>query len=185
MKRLLLLIPLILILAACQKAEAPENKPACQPSYIPFETGCCLDENNNSLCDYDETPKDTSSPKSIPVIVKQKPEEIKNCNISYAINWAKVGDACQMDGSRVTAVLMFSGKGDKIDGMWFYATAKNGTEEYVKDDGDFANGEARRYVLNFDEPITKLIALPMLTENGTDKACLNQRIIVVGGGLCG
>ena len=190
MKKLLLFLPLILavvVLAGCQKAEVPKpNVTVCEPPYMNVATYCCLDANNNSICDeYEPAPTNKSSPKSSPILVNQKPEEVKYCNISYAINWAPAKNNCQINGTKVTAILMFSGKGNGIDGMWFYATTENGTEEYIKDDVGFAKAEARRYIINIGEPITKLIALPMITENGTQKACLNQRMIVVGSGLCG
>ncbi len=191
MKRLLFLIPFILaalLIAGCQKpAEAPKVV-LCEPPYMQFDGGCCLDQNSNSVCDNNETvqqPKNlTPEPKSKPVLANQKPEEVKNCNIRYAINWAPATNACQMNGTRIKAILMYSGKGNGIDGMWFYATTENGTERYIKDDVGFAKAEARNYTINLQEPLTKLIAMPMIIEDGVEKACLNQRMIVVGSGLC-
>lgn len=187
-KLLLLLIPLIVLLIGCQKAEVPkENVTVCEPPYMNVADYCCLDANNNSICDEYEPPapkNDTSSPKSSPVLLNQKPEEVKYCNISYAINWATAKNNCQVNGTKVTAILMYSGKGNGIEGMWFYATTETGTEKYIKDDVGFAKAEARQYIININEPLVKLIALPMITENGTQKACLNQRMIVIGSGVC-
>ncbi len=52
MKKYLVILALIFVLASCQKA--PEPSLVCQPPYMMKGTDCCLDEDSNSICDSDE-----------------------------------------------------------------------------------------------------------------------------------
>ena len=190
MKKLLLFIPFILVvLAGCQTKDVIEDKvTACEPPNMVFETGCCLDQNNNSICDGDETKAENATQETdlvlAPRIASNKPEEVRYCNISYAIAWPKYSNNCIIQGTNVNFRLMFSGKGSKLDGLWFYATTKSGEEKYLKESTAFKAGESKEYIVYVGEPITKLIALPIIIEDGTEKACLNQRMIVIGSGVC-
>lgn len=112
-----------------------------------------------------------------PTLVSEKPAELKSCSIDYAIGWPKnkLGQPCTINGKKVTAQLMFSGKGDKLDGMWFYITTSSGAVKYLKDSRAVKQGETLEYTIDVGEKIEDLLALPM--SNG--KACLNQRLLVV------
>jgi hypothetical protein len=69
-----LLIMLTILVAGCSTVEEP--KQLCNAPYIEFMAGeCCLDADNNSICDSDETVVETtenSTPKEDPEIVAVK-----------------------------------------------------------------------------------------------------------------
>lgn len=191
MKKILLIILCIVgifLVAGCQDTapKEPQTKDVvCQNPYIKSGSGCCLDENSNRICD-DKEIQENRTPEAPKVYsVRQKPEEIRYCNISYAINWADSPNPCYINRNDVVAKLRFTGKGDKIDGMWFYVTTESGKEKYLRDTKELKTQESRDYTINVDEPITKIIALPRTLEDGKEKACLNQRMLVVSSGVCG
>ena len=97
---LLLLISLIVILIGCEQIDISklsdkdleriaEKAIVCNKPYVRYEMGCCLDQNNNNICDKDEglieeekttpsgiTPIEESTTPNIPItttIEKQKP----------------------------------------------------------------------------------------------------------------
>jgi hypothetical protein len=67
----LLLIGAIL-LSACQQAQAPTSQqgPVCNKPYILVGVDCCLDQNDNSICDKDEAP--STNP---PTVIIQPPTQ--------------------------------------------------------------------------------------------------------------
>jgi len=117
-----------------------------------------------------------------PEAVAQGPEMIRYCNISYAIGWPKnkLGDPCVIDGSKVSLQIVYSGKGDSLAGLWFQITTKSGKVEYFKDSRTMKAGEYMKYSLDAGEKITDMLAYPA---NG-DKACLNQRMLVIKDEQC-
>ncbi|MEK6839957.1 MAG: hypothetical protein AABX72_03375 [Nanoarchaeota archaeon] len=73
---------LILLLSGCQGGQLDLSQVSekdvdklvrCDPPYIRFASGCCLDQNNNSICDADEG-------ENKPLIKSQSPQKNENIN---------------------------------------------------------------------------------------------------------
>lgn len=65
-------ITVMLFLVSC----APAQKPiVCDAPYILVGTECCLDENNNAICDSDETIAAPEVPAPAPVVEEKSPAE--------------------------------------------------------------------------------------------------------------
>ena len=95
-----------------------------------------------------------------------------------------MGTPCKIDGTKVTAQLTFSGNGAQIAGMWFYVTTKSGAVKYLRDSRTVKQGDTVEYSVDVGEVIEDLIALPLITDSGADKACLNQRLLIVKAESC-
>jgi len=105
MGKSLLFIPFvlaILILTGCA-----QNQPLCKTPYFEFQEGqCCLDENNNSMCDNDEASRvqkqeevTPPAPKTEVAIPKEEPKQdytleqaFQNINSALGKNWQFVKD---------------------------------------------------------------------------------------------
>lgn len=58
MKKTLLLIPIlvaVVVISGCTQTGEVVNQPICNDPYIAYDTGCCLDQNSNAICDSDES----------------------------------------------------------------------------------------------------------------------------------
>jgi len=119
-------------------------------------------------------------------VVSEAPEEVRYCNISYALGWPKnkLGQPCIIDGNKVTAQIMFSGKGDSLNGIWFKVTTTDGKIKYLKDSRVLKQGETKEYTIDVGQKIEDLLALPSINVDGGDKACLNQRMLVIKAEQC-
>ena len=60
---------LLLLISACENAQIDTSNISegdidkvirCDPPYIRYATGCCLDQNSNNICDKDEKTQDES-----------------------------------------------------------------------------------------------------------------------------
>ncbi|MEM4336641.1 MAG: hypothetical protein QXG86_01405 [Candidatus Woesearchaeota archaeon] len=124
------------------------------------------------------TPEKTEKQK----IILEQPEEIKYCTEEFAIGWPKnkLETPCIVDGKTVKAKITYSGKGKELEGMWFYITTTSGKVEYLKDTDDLKQGETKEYVIDVGEKIKTLMAVPM----SDDKACLNQRLLIIKDTSC-
>lgn len=110
----------------------------------------------------------------------EKPEEIRYCNEEFAIGWPKntLGSPCKIEGDTARIILRYSGKGTSLPGMWFKLTDAAGTVSYFRAKGDMMQGDEKL----FNVPLNgarSVLALPMKIENGKEKACLNQQLLVV------
>ena len=132
-----------------------------------------------------ETPKTTAGAAG-PELVSEVPEEVRYCSIDYAIGWPKnkLGDPCTIDGNKVNAQIMFSGKGDSLKGLWFKVTTADGKVKYLKDSREIKQGEIKQYSIDAGQKIEDLLALPIISEGGVDKSCLNQRMLVIKAEQC-
>ena len=65
MKKFMLLSILLIIVAGCsttpQNEANAKDKIVCNSPYIRMGLGCCLDSNDNNICDKDETEKQVSN----------------------------------------------------------------------------------------------------------------------------
>jgi len=85
MKQTILLLILVILLAAC--TQSTQSEPLCKSPYIEYKVGdCCLDANDNNICDTDEKQPEPKSepvaevvkkPELIPEPVVEEPEETK------------------------------------------------------------------------------------------------------------
>ena len=125
-----------------------------------------------------ETPQ---APVRGPTEVSTAPEQVRNCSINYAIGWPKnkLGSPCTVQGTKVTAQMMYSGKGDSLAGLWFQITTTDGTVKYLKDTMTVKQGDTQEYNVDVGQKIKMLLALPVISDGGVDKACLNQRLLIV------
>lgn len=73
-KSSILLVLILLFFTSCKMDRIECNEP-----YMRFETGCCLDENENKICDSDEVKQDVGKKEEIieeqptPIIVEENP----------------------------------------------------------------------------------------------------------------
>ncbi|MBI3051031.1 hypothetical protein HYY74_01095 [Candidatus Woesearchaeota archaeon] len=74
---IIFLLVTFLLIAGCAGIQQQENKIVCNAPYILVGTGCCLDQDSNSVCDKDELKK----------------EEVSGCNKPYI----QVGTTCCLD----------------------------------------------------------------------------------------
>ncbi|MBW3022501.1 hypothetical protein KY308_00165 [Candidatus Woesearchaeota archaeon] len=156
---IVIVVALILLLRSCAKEEAAPVTPTAPSTEQPV------------------TPETPAGPEK----VSEKPEEIRYCTEAYAIGWPKnkLGTPCEYSGTKVAAQIQYSGKGEKIDGMYFYITTANGDLRYYKDSRQVKQGDLMEYTLDVGEIIESMVALPLTTEDGMTKACLNQRLLIV------
>lgn len=131
-------------------------------------------------------PAQPEAPKEGLSMEKESPGVDSACSINYAIGYPKntVGSPCLIDGDKVTVQLVFSGKGAQLEGMYFNITTVDGQVKYFKDPAVVKQGEIRTYTVDVDKPIKTLLALPVTTKDGTSKACLNQRLLLVKDQSC-
>ena len=131
-----------------------------------------------------ETPK-APAPTG-PEAVSAAPEQVKSCSISYAIGWPKnkLGDPCVIDGNKVELQMIYSGKGDSLGGLWFQITTKSGEVKYLKDTRAMKKDDYMTYGIDVGEKITELLTMPIISIDGVDKACLNQRMLVIKESQC-
>ena len=61
--KIYLILILVLFLVGCQSV-------VCEKPYMRFEESCCLDKDNNSICDNDEVKEQTKEP-----VIEEKPKE--------------------------------------------------------------------------------------------------------------
>ena len=157
---IIIIVALILLLRSCQAPTTAHVTPT-QPAVQPTETTT-----------------------QAPTAVSDKPGEIRYCTEEFAIGWPKnkLGQPCKIDGNKVTAQIMFSGKGTQIDGMWFYINTTSGKEEYMKDTRVVKQGDTVEYAIDVGEHIDSMVALPQSAEAG--KACLNQRLLIIKAESC-
>ncbi len=122
-----------------------------------------------------------------PEVVSDVPTTVRYCSIDYAIGWPEyqLADPCEIEGNEALVSLIYSGKAKKISGMWFEVTMMDGTKSYLKDTRDVNKGEIVEYSIpDMGQKIDTMLALPMIEEDGEDKACLNQRLLVVKATNC-
>ncbi len=79
---------------------SPEKaqKTVCIKPYMTYESYCCLDQNNNSLCDFREVKSDTQKPG---IISSPEPSIDINVRISKVLD----GDTVVLDGGEVLRLL--------------------------------------------------------------------------------
>jgi len=130
-------------------------------------------------------PKEPTAPTG-PETVSGAPQQVKYCNISYAIGWPKnkLGQPCIIDDKKVSMQIVYSGKGDSLSGLWFQITTKSGKVQYLKDTRTMKKDDVMSYTIDVGEKITDLLALPIINEGGVDKACLNQRMLIIKDTQC-
>ncbi len=121
-----------------------------------------------------------------PSEVAEVPEEVKDCSIAYAIGYPKnkLLTPCEIEGNQPTIQLAYSGNADSLGGMWFKVTTADGDVKYLKDTRTVEKGETIKYSFDIGETIERVVAMPLITQNGEDKACLNQRLIVIKSTNC-
>ena len=109
---LLVFILSLLFISACSTEDitsSNDKETICNLPYIRFETGCCLDNDNNSICDSDETNLETTN--SIPV---ENQEDIfeaywkctENCDVGFSIK-----DFEDRGNNQVYILLVYEGDG--------------------------------------------------------------------------
>ena len=102
MKKILLLLTISLFLiTGCI------NQTICNPPYINFEQGCCLDNNKNNICDSDEnlipeTQEEIPEEETVPV---EQPEEetvpVEQPQNKFSSYYLKLGDSVDFKGNQI------------------------------------------------------------------------------------
>ncbi|GEM_PF-2431270 len=95
------LVVLSMVAFGCIQANAPDEPPlVCNKPYILVGNSCCLDENDNSICDTDEEQEPEAEPtvtpkEEEPIIPEpeEEPEEQVKCEAPYI----QVGTDCCLD----------------------------------------------------------------------------------------
>ncbi len=162
---IVIIIAIILLMRGVTKAPVVPTTPTTPAAPAPTET----------------------TPSAKPEIVAQGPEEIKACTIRYAIGWPKNklgNEVCSISGTQVNAQIMYSGKGDSLSGMWFKITTTDGKVQYLKDSTTVKSNETRTYSVDVGQKIEDMLALPIIAIDNVDKACLNQRLLVIKAESC-
>ncbi len=78
------MIPLVIILGALVVLNmAPSSQIVCNKPYILVGTSCCLDENNNSICDKDEI---ATKQKAIVGVSETQEQKIENPSTGSAVS---------------------------------------------------------------------------------------------------
>lgn len=87
MRKLILIVPIVIVLLGC----AQTDETGCEAPYVLIGDDCCLDRNNNNICDFDEsTPEEKNetptqlneSPPSEPEDVPLEQEEDMSLDIT-------------------------------------------------------------------------------------------------------
>jgi len=78
----------------------------------------------------------------------------------------------------------------KIPGVWMIITGESGGIIYTKRTEDLLSGALRTYVLNYEDMkkevgvVKRIEILPIENINGTEYACLNQRVYTIPEAYC-
>jgi len=123
------------------------------------------------------------APAEQAMATSEAPAEIRYCTIQYAIGWPKnkLGtDVCKIDGNKVEAQIMYSGKGDSLAGLWFKILTADGKVQYFKDTRVIKANETKTYTVDVGQKIEDMTAYPI----SGDKSCLNQRLLVIKAESC-
>lgn len=151
MKKIILLFGLIaiLLLAGCNTNEIPQNQtniqPTCNKPYILVGTSCCLDKNDNSICDSDEVKeepkievKKEKEPESKPQI-EEKPKEYSIQQLKDDIDdvYDKV-HIWEVEIDKLDPDVVYYVYTDVFDDEVIIAEIKN-KDKYLKDYNDFLN----------------------------------------------
>ncbi|MBT3406554.1 hypothetical protein HN419_05305 [Candidatus Woesearchaeota archaeon] len=120
MKKLYFLL-LITIIAAIGCSTVEEPKQLCNAPYIEFMAGeCCLDADNNSICDSDEISEDLSTSQPIEVLV----EETDNLLIEESLLIVPADDLISFIDSVINIALEFR------ENDWGFRLNKFGLHNY-------------------------------------------------------
>lgn len=122
-----------------------------------------------------------------PKVVSDIPEIVRYCKEEYAIGWpeTQIANPCTLDGNGAQVSLEYSGNGDSLPGLFFEVKTVSGTVTYLKDTRKIIQGDIMVYdIPDIGGKIDSMLALPMIKEDGQDKACLNQRLIVIKATNC-
>jgi len=133
----------------------------------------------------DEKPKEVKEEPGLQEVLKAPELELK-CPEEYTIGWPKreVVEPCKVQGNVASVKLMYSGRGDSLSGIWFEVTATDGEVKYFKDSKPVEQDEIREYTLDLGKKIDTILAMPMIVEGGVEKACKNQRLLIIKATSC-
>ena len=114
--------------------------------------------------------------------VEGRVPEISYCSIDYAVSY-KAG-SCAFSEESITLTLKASRA--EISGMAFQVAGKSGKSYEFKDSTDVPINKWQSYVFStadirqkVDGQISSIVILPLTDVNGEEKACKNQRLLVI------
>lgn len=166
------IIVIVIIIAIVLLMRGTEKEPE-QPPVTPPEDG---------QEDQEEQPSEEEMEE-----VSGEPTLNKKCSEGYVLGWPEfeVNDPCVVESDSARISLKYSGNKDSLSGVWFKITTKNGDVRYMKDGRDLEKGEVLEYSIpSLGDDIENVLAMPLIEEGGEDKACLNQRLIIVKSTNC-
>ncbi len=87
---IIIILSIVLLLAACSEKVLQPNQPVCNKPYLLVGAECCLDKDDNSICDRDESAIVQPDDK-IPVPKKLPPEQRCSEMTFHIVNVCSVG----------------------------------------------------------------------------------------------
>ena len=180
MRKLILVSLAILsvLLIACAKQELViQTKQSAEGGEMPAKT---------TATSYPQ-PQETSEQTKSEEFAEGKIPQIKYCPIEYALGY-KAG-SCEVSEGKLK--LTFKAVGEPVSGVAFSITGKSGEIIYLKESTNLEKEIWKTYVFNMSEletnldgPISDVIVMPLKDVDGQEKACTNQRLLVISEQVC-